>query len=676
MYQQPDFHQHLQNYHQHMASTSENPHFLQALQAQVDLYFSPQNIACDAYLFGLLQENYGVVPIDMIATFPMITKIFEAWGWPAGQTWILLKAAAQFSQTVYVSGDGFFFLHPSFLPLGGENHGNGQLADQPQVCDSHDQGDDPLPDHYCFENHYKQHTSYEEGTVSATVSPTSFASSNSSPTNLMNTVMVDNVPKKMDHVSFRQWLEMRYIRKNGKKNHLSPLLLYRDGVQSWRVVFGTEKEATEAMHILRTIKPMNLEAHLTCHSGPKRPEQLLYDEQMHQPVQNLGVSRPSPFEQDVPYQASHQSMPREQLIVYQAAPKPVLPGATFQYQVDAATAANVQPFQYHGSNLHQHPPGQIAFDHTAAVAMQGAPGVPAEGQPVLYTAFPNMPTGFVAMPDMKIPQGQPSPSSPSGQQVSPIIMSHFHFPPLVSMKDQQTVPLDQAQATATQDIKEPNCTSEAEMKQSGEETPPNVSNPQKEPKNGTTTTRDTEEPSAVVQTETQRSGEATPNRKTLNRSKLSSNQDTPGQEKKSQSALVQNLQELPQHQPTVVGTLVELPQPVVAASRKKPTVDLGGSPAESPRSVVTTSTKDEAGAVAGQATLGRPGKNPNIRSKRNKQAGIKKKKKSPSPKKNGKAQEASKTYAKVLLKKPKLQVDMTEKLKTLMIHDEAELEKE
>ena len=87
---------------------------LARLRAQVEFYFSPQNLARDTFLRSILEQNDNAVPVETIATFPKIRQLHAIGRWgmvnvprnslpPADP--ILLCRALEGSHVVTVSND-------------------------------------------------------------------------------------------------------------------------------------------------------------------------------------------------------------------------------------------------------------------------------------------------------------------------------------------------------------------------------------------------------------------------------------------------------------------------------------------------------------------------------------------------------------------------------------------
>ena len=58
-----------------LAPSADDAVLLARLRAQVDFYFSPQNLAKDTFLSSLLEQHDNAVPLETIASFPKVRQL-------------------------------------------------------------------------------------------------------------------------------------------------------------------------------------------------------------------------------------------------------------------------------------------------------------------------------------------------------------------------------------------------------------------------------------------------------------------------------------------------------------------------------------------------------------------------------------------------------------------------
>ena len=239
----------------------DNELLLQQLSRQVDFYFSPQNLARDDFLRSYLLHNNGSVPIDLVASFPMMKKIMASHYW---QPWhvpvhtsLVRKAVLQYSATVMVNDEAGQLVHPGYQAPPQPYHHALPYTDRSESSE--------LAEHY--NNNVNNKTvpgvvGDTEAPTVPTVSPTSFtnsvASSEPPPPSRNNdasfTVQLDGVPRKQNMQKLATWLANGgSLDPNRYTLSLAPQYL-RKSESSWHLTYGSEKEAQQAMAVLNKRK--------------------------------------------------------------------------------------------------------------------------------------------------------------------------------------------------------------------------------------------------------------------------------------------------------------------------------------------------------------------------------------------------------------------------------------
>ena len=101
-----------------------NTNLLRNLGRQIEFYFSEANLIKDIYLRQFLEQNNGMIPIDMIANFPMMRKICATFLWgpnlscpvealPPVDPAVVVQSVLLYSSNVYLL-HGQWLVHPFF----------------------------------------------------------------------------------------------------------------------------------------------------------------------------------------------------------------------------------------------------------------------------------------------------------------------------------------------------------------------------------------------------------------------------------------------------------------------------------------------------------------------------------------------------------------------------------
>lgn len=269
---------------------------LQQLQQQIDFYFSPENLCRDEYLRTILYQNNGAVPVEVIASFPMIKKIVaRAFLGPAAiyhtdpltlpppDCNLLRHAVALNSQTVLV--EGMFFVHPEYRVQQNYTtapfpHAAPQERFVPLANQHMDRHTIPLP------NGTVKKSAGDDASArtAATVSPTSFAStvnpSADDDDDNKSYIAVNGIPNNASESTLKKWLAFDHRKVPEDSAPVFPLSLEKTLPETWKLSFSTESEARTAMDVISKRKFKKGGA-LTCHfvgggSSTSMPVTMLY----------------------------------------------------------------------------------------------------------------------------------------------------------------------------------------------------------------------------------------------------------------------------------------------------------------------------------------------------------------------------------------------------------------
>lgn len=90
------------------AQMNPDPFLLTRLKNQVEFYFSPQNLARDTYLRGLMAQYGGsMVPLAVIASFPKVRELCATTSFVQGDPGYLLFKALETSNVVKITPDAY-----------------------------------------------------------------------------------------------------------------------------------------------------------------------------------------------------------------------------------------------------------------------------------------------------------------------------------------------------------------------------------------------------------------------------------------------------------------------------------------------------------------------------------------------------------------------------------------
>ncbi|GAX14607.1 hypothetical protein FisN_6Lh389 [Fistulifera solaris] len=224
---------------------------LQQLQQQIDFYFSPQNLGRDDYLRTLLYQNNGAVPIEVIASFPMIKKIVaqtflgpavmyhtDPYTLPPADPNLLRRAVAMNSHTVFV--EGMYLVHP---------HYRVQYGVVPPHTPQRFVGYPPQ------ELVVKTMAGEDASTRTlATVSPTSFASTLNPSADEEEDhkvwITVQGVPDAIGDKLLKKWLAFENRTIPEGFTPIVPVTLEKIMPLTWKLSFFTESEARASMDML------------------------------------------------------------------------------------------------------------------------------------------------------------------------------------------------------------------------------------------------------------------------------------------------------------------------------------------------------------------------------------------------------------------------------------------
>ncbi|GAX24842.1 hypothetical protein FisN_6Hh389 [Fistulifera solaris] len=226
---------------------------LQQLQQQIDFYFSPENLGRDDYLRTLLYQNNGAVPIEIIASFPMIKKIVaraflgpavmyhtDPHTLPPADLNLLRQAVAMNSHTVFV--EGMCLVHPQYRV----QYGVVPPPHTPQRFVGY-----PPPQELVVKT-----TAGEDASTRtlATVSPTSFASTLNPSADEEEDhkvwITVQGVPDNIGDKLLKKWLAFENRTIPEGFTPIVPVTLEKVMPLTWKLSFATESEARAAMEML------------------------------------------------------------------------------------------------------------------------------------------------------------------------------------------------------------------------------------------------------------------------------------------------------------------------------------------------------------------------------------------------------------------------------------------
>jgi hypothetical protein len=231
---------------------------LQQLQQQIDFYFSPENLGRDEYLRTLLYQNNGAVPVEIIASFPMIKKIVarailgpavmyyhtDPLTLPPADVHLLRQAVAMNSQTVFV--EGMFLVHPQYRAPP-QNYGAFTPARFAPVTNGYPM----LPQELVVKTTVGEDASTR---TLATVSPTSFASTLNPSADEEEDhkvwITVQGVPDAIGDKILKKWLAFENRTIPEGFTPIVPVTLEKIMPLTWKLSFFTESEARAAMDML------------------------------------------------------------------------------------------------------------------------------------------------------------------------------------------------------------------------------------------------------------------------------------------------------------------------------------------------------------------------------------------------------------------------------------------
>lgn len=268
---------------------------MQQLQQQIDFYFSPENLCRDNYLRSILYQNNGAVPVEVIASFPMIKKIVasaflgpaaiyhtDPLTLPPADCNLIRHAVMLNSQTVMV--EGMFFVHPQYRvqPHCTATAAFPDTTPQGRFAPVVDQDRRPSPVSY---EQMKKTVSDDVSTRTlATVSPTSFAStlnpSADEEDDTKSYILVKGVPDDVREFTLKNWLAFDRRQIPEGMAPLFPLTFEKILADTWKLSFATESEARAAMGVISKRKFQKSEL-LVCqfvggHSPTSMPITMLY----------------------------------------------------------------------------------------------------------------------------------------------------------------------------------------------------------------------------------------------------------------------------------------------------------------------------------------------------------------------------------------------------------------
>ena len=246
---------------------------LQQLQQQIDFYFSSENLCRDDYLRSFLYQNNGAVPVEIIASFPMIKKIVaraflgpaavfqtDPMTLPPADCNLIRHAVALNSQTVMV--EGMFFVHPEYrmqqhyattAPYPHNTTPQGRFAPVQDQDMNHHRHTSPVPPQP-YEQMKRAAGDETSTRTSATVSPTSFAStlnpSADEHDDHKSYITVHGILDNISNAVLKKWLAFheRVVPKGLVP--VFPLSLEKVRPQTWKLSFSTESEAHAAMEVI------------------------------------------------------------------------------------------------------------------------------------------------------------------------------------------------------------------------------------------------------------------------------------------------------------------------------------------------------------------------------------------------------------------------------------------
>jgi hypothetical protein len=183
-YKQENEHEHHHEHHHGVPLNQDEEEVLLArIRAQVDFYFSPQNLAQDHFLCSLLtsHEHYGAVPVQQICGFPKIRQLVAAAAaaaathananmsadmaqLPPADPELLCRAVAHKSDWVRVVGDaatGYWFV-PFTLP-DHTNHQSWYMSSQKQHQQTYPRRSHPHAYYPQHEQQQQQHARMVSG---------------------------------------------------------------------------------------------------------------------------------------------------------------------------------------------------------------------------------------------------------------------------------------------------------------------------------------------------------------------------------------------------------------------------------------------------------------------------------------------------------------------------------